>query len=58
VENEGIKIPTQVRWLVNTHTIRERRQNREISATSVAFDVKGSKVAQRLVKKGIKSAGV
>jgi hypothetical protein len=57
-ENEGIVIPTQVRWLANPRTIRERRQNGEIAASSVVFVVKGSKVAQSLVKKGIKAAGV
>jgi len=58
VENEGIKVPTQVRWLANPHTIRESRQNGEIAASSVVFVVKGSNEAQVLVKKGIKAAGV
>ena len=31
-EKEGIAIPTQVRWLANLRTIRERRQNGEIAA--------------------------
>jgi hypothetical protein len=57
-ENEGIKVPTQVRWLANTRTIRERRQNGEIAASSVVFVVKGSKAARGLVKNGIKAAGV
>ena len=57
-ENECIMIPTQVRSLANPRTIRERRQNREIAASSVVFVVKGSKVAQSLVKTGIKAAGV
>jgi len=26
-DNEGIVIPTQVRWLANPRTVRERRQN-------------------------------
>jgi len=57
-ENEGIAIPTQVRWLANPCTIRERRQNREIAVSSRLFVVKGSKVAEMLIKKGIKPAGV
>jgi hypothetical protein len=57
-ENEGVAIPAQVRWLANPRTIRERRQNGEIAASSVVFVVKGNKVAQRLVKMGIKAAGV
>jgi len=57
-ENEGIVSPTPVRWLANPHTIKERRQNGEIAASSVVFVVKGSKVAQSLVQKGIKAAGV
>ena len=31
MENECILITTPVQWLLNTHTIRERRQNREIA---------------------------
>jgi len=58
VENEGIAIPAQVRWLANPRTVRERRQNGEIAASLVVFVVKGNKVAQSLVKKGIKAAGV
>jgi hypothetical protein len=49
-KNECIKVPTQVRWLANPRTIRERRQNGEIAASSVVFVVKGSKAAQVLVK--------
>jgi hypothetical protein len=51
-------IPTQVRWRANPRTIRERRQNGEIAASSVVFVVNGSKVAQCVGKKGIKVAGV
>jgi len=58
VENEGIAIPTQVRWLANPCTIRERRQNRGIAASLVVFVVKGSRLAQSLIKKGIKALGV
>jgi hypothetical protein len=57
-ENKGIAIPTQVRWLANPHTIRDRRQNGGIATSSVVFVVKGNKVAQSLIKKGIKAAGV
>jgi hypothetical protein len=57
-ENEGIVIPTQVRWLANPCTLRERRQNGEIAALFVVFIVKGSYVAQCLVRTGIKAAGV
>ena len=31
-ENEGIVIPTEVRWLINPCSIRERKQNRKIAA--------------------------
>jgi len=57
-ENQGIVIPTQVRWLAYPRTIRERRQNAEIAASSVVFVIKGSKMAQSLVREGIKAAGV
>jgi hypothetical protein len=58
VENEGIGITTQVWWLANPHTIMERRQNGEITTSSVVFITKGSNVVQSLVKKCIKGAGV
>jgi len=57
-ENQGITVATQVRWLANPRTNMERRQNGVIAASSVVFVVKGSKVAQVLVKMGIKAAGV
>jgi hypothetical protein len=57
-DNKGIAIPTQVRWLANPGTIRERRQNGQIAASSVVCVLKGSKVAQSLVKNGMKAAGV
>jgi hypothetical protein len=58
VENEGTVIPTNVRWLANTRTNRQRRQNGEIAASSVVFVVNGSMVAQRVVKKGMKAADI
>jgi hypothetical protein len=58
VENEGILIPTQAMWLANPHPMREGRQNGEIAVSSVVFVLKWNKVAQSLVKKGIKKAGV
>jgi len=57
-ENKGIVNPTQVLWLVNPRTIRERRQNVEIAASLLVFVVKGNKMPQTVVKKGIKAAGV
>jgi hypothetical protein len=38
--------------------MREGRQNREIAMSSVVFVAKGSKVAQGVVRKGMKAAGV
>jgi len=57
-ETAGIVIPTQVRWLVNPRTIREKRENGEIAMSSVVFIIKGSRVAQSLVKKESMVAGV
>jgi hypothetical protein len=45
-ENEGVVIPTQVRWLANPRTIKVSRQNGEVAASSVVFVVKGSRVVQ------------
>jgi len=58
VVNEGRAMPTQVRWQANPRTIWERRQNGEIAVSLVVFVVKGSRLAQSLIKKGIKAAGV
>jgi hypothetical protein len=57
-ENAGITILTQVRWLANPCTIRERRQNGEIAASSVVFLMPGSNAAQGLVRRGIMAARV
>jgi hypothetical protein len=58
VEDEGVEIHVQVRWLANPYSIRDRRQKGKISASSVAFVVKGDKLAWRLIKEGIKGVGV
>jgi hypothetical protein len=57
-ENEGLAIPAQVSWLSNPHTIKEREQRGTIKASSVVFVVKGKKVAQRIVNKGVTAAGL
>jgi len=57
-ENKGVAIPAQVRWLLNPRIIREREHSGEIKASSVVFIVRGKKVAQRLVNKGVIAAGV
>jgi hypothetical protein len=57
-ENEGIRIPEQVRCLLNPLTIRERQQRREIKASLVVFIAKGKIIAQRVVEKGVTAAGV
>jgi len=57
-QNKGIAIPTQVQWLANPSTMGERRQNGEIAASSGAFVILGSKMAESAIKKGIEAAGV
>jgi len=57
-QNEGVTIPAQVRWQLNTRTIKERERRGEIQASSVVFIVKGKKLAERLVSKGVTAAGV
>jgi len=56
-ENERVAIPGQVRWLTNPRTGKERRQTGGIAASLVVVVVKRNKVAQHLVKKGIKVTG-
>jgi len=58
MEIEGVTIPTQVLWLGNSYTIRERRQIGEIGTSSVVIVVMGSKMAKGMVKKRIKGGGV
>ena len=57
-ENQGVTIPAQVRWLSNSCTIKVREQRGEIRASWMVFVVKGKKLAQRLVTKGVTAAGV
>jgi hypothetical protein len=57
-ETKGVTIPAQVRWLSNPRTIKEREQRGENTALSVVFMVKGKKVAQGLVSKGVTAVGV
>ena len=57
-ENEGVAIPTEVRWLWNPRSIRETEQRAEIEASLVVYIVRGKMVAQRLVSKGVITAGV
>jgi len=56
-DTESIALPTQVWWLVNHLTIRERRQNVNLSTSWVVFIGKRCKVAMTLSKKGIKELG-
>ena len=58
LENEGIKLPTQLQWLANPRTIREGRQRVEIAESSVVIVVKGNMPPQGEFKQGIKAAGV
>jgi len=57
-EDEGIAIPTMVQWLAKPRSIRERRLTGEIAASSAVFVIKGRRLAQSLIKKGIKGAGM
>jgi len=57
-ESEGVAITAQVRWVANPPTIRESRQNGENAASSVVLVVKGNKVVQPWVMRGIKVDGV
>jgi hypothetical protein len=58
VENQGIAIPTQVRWLARPRTMRERRKTSEIAVSSVVFVTMRSRLVQSLIKKVIKAVGL
>jgi hypothetical protein len=57
-ENEGVVIHVQLRWLANTHNIRNTTQTGEISASSVVLVVTYIKVACRLVKENLEVPAV
>jgi hypothetical protein len=57
-ENEGIANHTQVQWPANTRTIVGMRHNREIATGLVFFVRTGSRLAQSMIKRGIKPVGV
>jgi hypothetical protein len=56
--SEGVGMPVQARWILNQRTIKDRERRGEIKAASVVCIVRGNKLAQRLVNKGINAAGV
>jgi hypothetical protein len=58
VENEGVVIPIQVRWLASPHNIWQKLHIRERSKFLVIVVVKGDMVVQGVAKEGFKAAGV
>jgi len=54
-QNEGIADTLLVPWLARAPTIKQRRQQVEISTSLVVFIVKGSQVGRRLVKERMKA---
>jgi hypothetical protein len=57
-ENEGVVVPMAINWLGRTADIKEKRKSGEKQATSVVFSIKGKKIAQRCLEKGLRAAGV
>jgi len=56
-ENEGVTIPTQVRWLADPQAISERRLNGEIAASLVAVVVNGEQDGKGLGQEGHQGGG-
>ena len=56
-ENEGVIIPTQIRWIGSVSGHKDRARNNEKKAGSVVLMVKGRKVAADLIENGFRAAG-
>jgi hypothetical protein len=57
-ENNDLEIPTRIYWLGSPTRIKERFNNGEIVASSVVFAVRGHAEIQKLMRVGIKAAGM
>jgi hypothetical protein len=57
-ENEGVIIPMAIRWMGRVADIKEKKKSGEKQASSVVFAIKGKKMAQRCLEKGLRAAGV
>ena len=53
-ENEGVKIPTAARWLVQASDVKARYMEGWIEAPSATFTVRGGAVFSRLRKSGLR----
>jgi len=56
-ENEGVVLPLAISWIGGPKDVQKKKLEGE-KASSVVFAVKGSKMAERVLKGGLRAAGV
>jgi len=56
-ENEGVVLPLAINWIGGPKDVQKKKAEGKI-ASSVVFAVKGSKMAEKVLKGGLRAAGV
>ena len=57
VENEGVVLPRAISWIGGPKAVQKEKGEGE-KASTVMFAVKGSKMAEKVLKEGLRAAGV
>ena len=56
-ENEGVVLPLAINWIGGPKDVQKKKAEGK-KASSVVFAVKGSKIAEKVLKGGLRAAGV
>jgi len=56
-ENKGVVLPLAINWIGGPKDVQKKKGEGK-KASTVVFDVKGSKMAEKVLKKGLRAAGV
>jgi len=56
-ENKGVVLPLAINWIGGPKYVQKKKGNGK-KASSVVFAVKGSKMAEKVLKRGLRAAGV
>jgi len=56
-ENEGVVLPLTINWIGGRKDVQKKKAEGK-KASSVVFAVKGSKMAEKVLKRGLRAAGV
>jgi len=57
IENEGVVLPIAINWIGGPKDVQKKKTEGK-KASSVVFAVKGSKMAEKVLKGGLRAAGV